>query len=114
MLSTPKSPPIPAQRQETIRQRIVELLRGSPLTSREISAEVGVREKEVARHLEHIRQSLHGGKERLEVEAAACRKCGFAFVKRERLDRPGRCPVCRGESISEPRFSIRGGETEEA
>lgn len=55
-----------------------------------------------------IRQSLHGGEVRLEVEAATCRKCGFVFAKRERPDRPGRCPVCRGESISEPRFSIRG------
>ena len=109
MSSPPKPPPIPAQRQETIRQRIVELLWVESLTPREISALVGIREREVARHLEHIRQSLHGGEVRLEVEAATCRKCGFVFVKRERLDRPGRCPVCKGESISEPRFSIRGG-----
>jgi transcriptional regulator len=109
MPAKPKPPAVPAPRGETIRQRIVELLRGALLTPREISAEVGIREKEVARHLEHIRHSLHGGDVRLEIEAATCRKCGFAFVKRERLDRPGRCPVCRGESISEPRFTIRGG-----
>jgi len=107
MTFSPKPPPIPAPPQETIRQRIAELLHGEPLTAREISAAVGIREKDVARHLQHIRQSLHGGAVRLELEAATCRKCGFVFVKRERLDRPGRCPVCKGESISEPRFAIR-------
>jgi len=107
MPTTPKPPSVPAPRGETIRLRIGELLRNAAVTPREISAAVGIREKEVARHLEHIRKSLHGGPEQLMVEPAACRKCGFVFAKRERLDRPGRCPVCRGESIAEPRFVIR-------
>ncbi len=109
MTSTPKKPFVPAQRGETVRQQVVDLLRGSCLTPREISAGVGIPEKEVARHLEHIRRSLQAGDGRLEIEPALCRKCGFAFAKRERLDRPGRCPVCKGESISEPRFSVRDG-----
>lgn len=107
MPTRPKPPTIPPSRGETVRQRIVDLLRGSSLTPREISAETGIPEKEVPRHLEHIRKSLHGAEESLEIVPAACRKCGFEFVKRERLDRPGRCPVCRGESISEPRFCVR-------
>jgi hypothetical protein len=37
---------------------------------------------------------------------AVCKKCGFVFAKREKLKRPGKCPVCRGESIREPRFTI--------
>lgn len=112
MPATPKPPIVPAPRGETVRQRIVDLLRGGPLTSREISAEAGIRGKEVPRHLEHIRKSLQRGEGRLEIEPAGCRSCGFAFSKRERLDRPGRCPVCRGESIAEPRFSIRRGADE--
>ncbi len=109
MSTTPKSPFVPAQRGETIRRRMVELLRGGPLTPREISAQAGIPEREVARHLEHVRRSLQGSEERLEIEPSVCRKCGFAFAKRERLDRPGRCPVCRGQSIGEPRFFVSGG-----
>ncbi|MBE0596899.1 MAG: ArsR family transcriptional regulator [Desulfuromonadales bacterium] len=107
MPSSPRPPVVPAFRGETVRQRIVDLLRGSSLTPREISAEVGIQEKEVARHLEHIRKSLQSAEGRLEIDPATCRKCGFVFTKRERLDRPGRCPVCRGQSIAEPRFLIR-------
>ncbi|HKI51853.1 MAG TPA: transcriptional regulator [Geothermobacteraceae bacterium] len=106
MPTKPKAATVPAPRAETLRQRIVELLRISHLTSRELSAAVGVREKAVAGHLEHIRKSLHSAEEQLEIEPATCRKCGFAFTKRERLDRPGRCPICKGESIAEPRFAI--------
>jgi len=107
MPDRPKPPAVPAPREATLRRRIVEMLCGASFSPRELSAAVGIREKEVARHLEHIRKSLHGDREQLETEPAACRKCGFAFTKRDRLDRPGRCPVCRGESISEPRFAIR-------
>jgi hypothetical protein len=33
-------------------------------------------------------------------------KCGFIFRKRDRLKKPGRCPVCHGEHIQDPLFSI--------
>jgi len=109
MPTIPKASTVPAPREETIRQRIVELLRIAHLTPREISAAVGIREKAVAGHLEHIRKSLHSTDGQLEIDPATCRKCGFAFTKRERLDRPGRCPLCKGQSIAEPRFAILAG-----
>jgi predicted Zn-ribbon and HTH transcriptional regulator len=110
MPSLPKPPTVPAPRAETVRLRIVELLRIAHLNPREISAAVGIPEKAVADHLEHIRRSLHGSTEHLKVEPATCRKCGFVFTKRERLDRPGRCPVCKGQSIAEPQFAILAGQ----
>ena len=106
MPTAAQPPRVPSPREETIRLRIVALLRNAAVTPREISVAVGIREKEVAGHLEHIRKSLHATSERLRVEPAGCRKCSFVFAKRERLDRPGRCPVCKGESISEPSFGI--------
>jgi predicted Zn-ribbon and HTH transcriptional regulator len=102
----PKTPPVPLEQHATIRRRIIDRLSGAPLTAREISADIGIPEKEVCRHLEHIRRSLHQEGERLAVTPPACKKCGFVFRKRERLRRPGKCPVCRGESISEPLFAI--------
>ncbi len=104
MKNKPRPPTIPVEKQSTIRREIVELLRGEPLSAREISARVRIPEKEVLDHLEHIRTAAHDDGKKLRVVPAMCRKCGFEFHKRERLARPGRCPVCHGEQIREPRY----------
>ncbi len=101
-----KQPTVPAAVTDTVRQRIIGLLAGRSLSSQEISAEAGISEREVEAHLEHIRRSAHGFGVKLRVTAAECRKCGFIFHKRERLSRPGKCPVCRGQSISQPHFTL--------
>ena len=68
---------------------------------------LGIAEKEIYSHLEHLRKSLHAAGGMLEVTPPECRRCGFVFVKRDRLNCPGKCPVCRHEAITEPLFSIR-------
>jgi predicted Zn-ribbon and HTH transcriptional regulator len=108
MRRRPKAPAEPAERRRTVRRDIISLLTGRALSAREISEEAGVSEKEVCGHLEHIRKSLSQSTgPRLSVTPARCRKCGFVFRKRQRLQRPGRCPVCRGEQIEDPLFEIR-------
>ncbi len=102
-----KEPPVPSDRAETVRQEIVSVLEGSTLSARDISINVGVREKEVCEHLGHIQRSLERRGLELVVTPAECRKCGFVFRKRDRLTRPGKCPVCKGQSIEEPLFSIK-------
>jgi predicted Zn-ribbon and HTH transcriptional regulator len=81
-------------------------LEQGPLSARDLSGLVGIPEKEVAGHLEHIRHSLHRTGKRLIVQPAECTKCGFVFDKRERLTRPSRCPVCKSESLHAPLFSL--------
>jgi predicted Zn-ribbon and HTH transcriptional regulator len=103
MRSRPKQPSIPAERYDTLRQEIVSLLSHESLSARELSEQVGIPEKEVLEHLEHIKIALHGG---LVVDPALCLRCGFLFRKRDRLKGPGRCPVCQGEHIEDPRFSV--------
>jgi len=102
-----KPPTIPSPRFATIRRQIADLLAGEPLTAREISMRVGIAEKSVFGHLEHLKRTLHAQGHQLQVLLPTCRKCGFVFGKRERLRKPGRCPVCREQSISEPRFAVR-------
>jgi hypothetical protein len=102
----PKQVPIPGRREATLRQSMIVLLRQSPLSATEISAQVGLSEREVYGHLKHIRHSLHREAAALTVLPAKCRGCGFAFTKRDRLKRPGCCPLCRGQSISQPRYLI--------
>ena len=95
------------ERFETVRQEIVEVLgRFGPMTARELSTEVRVREREVIEHLEHIRRSLEKTAKRLEVLPPECRKCGFVFSERVRLTKPGKCPQCRSTSIEEPAFKV--------
>jgi len=99
---------IPFERQKTIRQQILSLLDGNTLTAKDISADIRISEKEVYEHLEHIRKSINNSEHRFSIQAAVCRKCGFTFRKRDKLTKPGKCPVCRSETIQEPLFSITG------
>ncbi|WP_235840250.1 transcriptional regulator [Citrifermentans pelophilum] len=94
---------MPKDRHETVRHEIISLLSGENLTARDISGQVGIGEKEVLEHLEHIRIALRS---RLVVTPPACLECGFSFRKRERLGKPGRCPVCRSERIVDPSYTI--------
>ena len=104
-ISEPDTPP---ETNETVRHAIVaELLQG-PCSARDLSASVGISEREVQGHLEHIRKSIAMSGRHLVVRPAECKKCGFVFAKREKLKRPGKCPVCKGESIREPLFAIEG------
>lgn len=102
-----KPPPTPMERHETVRREIMEVLEGfGPMSARELSAEVSLREKDVYGHLEHIRISIGRSNKRLKITPAVCRKCGFVFTGRTRLTRPGKCPGCRGTAIDAPLFSI--------
>jgi len=100
-------PVIPPDRHATVRQSIESALKDRLLSVRDISVEVGISEREVSHHLHHIQKTLHARGGSFVVNPAECRKCGFAFAKREKLKRPGKCPVCRGETISGPWFMIR-------
>ena len=94
---------------ETTRRQIRALLEGGPYTAKEISSAVHRPEKEVEDHLEHLRKSLRSEGRQLDQVPAECRGCGFVFRKRDRLKAPSRCPVCKGEAISDPSFRVAGG-----
>jgi predicted Zn-ribbon and HTH transcriptional regulator len=106
MKKRPKKPTIPSERSETVRQEIISLLTGQTVSAKEISGQVRVPEKEVYSHLEHIQKTLSKKEGLFRVTPAECRKCGFVFQKRKKLKKPGKCPVCHGESIRDPLFSL--------
>jgi hypothetical protein len=89
----------------TIRKEIADLLGRESLDLREISQILRIREKEILEHLQHIARSVHPRK--LAMDPATCLQCGFVFKKRERFSAPSRCPLCKSESISPPRYRIR-------
>lgn len=106
MKPRPKKPAVPSPKDDTVRHDIIALLCGEPVTALEISGQVRIPEREVCGHLEHIRRTLRATGRRLSVIPAECCGCGFVFHKRDRLTKPGKCPVCGSGHISEPLFSI--------
>ncbi|MRR35836.1 transcriptional regulator [bacterium] len=107
MKARPKKPAIPSPKDDTVRHAILAVLSsGEPVSALEISGEVRIPEREVCGHLEHIRKSLHATGRRFVVVPAECVECGFVFHKRDRLTKPGKCPLCGKGPIREPLFSI--------
>ena len=112
MRKKPREPIVPSARHETVRQKIASVLVGNTLSARDLSVETGISEKDVYEHLEHIQKTVSKGGRSFIVVPAVCRMCNFIFRKRDRLKKPGKCPVCRSESIQEPLFSIETKSTE--
>lgn len=102
-----KEPSIPEDRTETIRQAIISMLLDGTFSAKDLSAEVRISEKDISSHLEHIQRTINHKELMLIVVPAECKKCGYVFKKRQRLKKPGKCPLCRSELIQEPLFSIQ-------
>ena len=103
----PRTPTVPKARSATARARILEALEvGVPVTLKELSGEVGLSERDLPAHLQHLQRSLkHQGK-KLFIEPASCLDCGFVFRDRDRFTRPGKCPECRGTHLEAPRVGL--------
>lgn len=91
----------------TIRQQIIDLLCQGEYGAREISQQLGIREKEVYVHLPHVARTLNARDLHLEVLPSECLSCGYVFSKRKRFDKPGRCCHCKNERVTEPRFQVK-------
>ena len=99
----------PPERESTVRADLRRELEHGPATAHELSSSVGIREREVAGHLEHLSRSLEARGGKLVVRPAACLECGYLFRERKRFTTPGRCPRCGSERIEPPAFSVEKG-----
>lgn len=96
--------------EQTPRQRIMELITGTLLSSHQLAQMLGIPERQVEGHLSHVVKSVARDRSRRFVlDPSACQDCGFVFRERRRLTRPSRCPHCRSEAITSPRFGITNG-----
>jgi len=92
---------------QTARKRITELLIGARRSSYQLAQLLGISERQVEDHLLHVVKTVARDRHRRFVlEPSACQDCGFVFRDRTKLTRPGRCPSCRSESITAPRYGI--------
>jgi predicted Zn-ribbon and HTH transcriptional regulator len=92
---------------QTVRQRMVGLLTRSRLSSYQLAQLLGIPERQVEDHLAHVVKTVTRDRDkRFILEPSCCQDCGFVFRDRTKLTRPGRCPRCRSESTSAPRYGI--------
>jgi predicted Zn-ribbon and HTH transcriptional regulator len=93
--------------ERTPRQRITDLITGRVLPSRRIAEIVGIPERQVEEHLTHIVKTVGRDRSRrFLLEPSECQDCGFVLKDRSRLTRPSRCPRCRSEKTTAPRYGI--------
>lgn len=91
----------------TPRQRMIELLIGTRLATHQLAQMLGIPERQVEDHLEHVVKSIAHDKTRgFILEPSRCQDCEFVFRDRRRLTRPSRCPQCHSEDIAAPRYGI--------
>lgn len=87
------------------RKDLIPLLLEHPMTVRDISRFVDQPGKDTVADLEHLLQSLKHSEYRAEIEASACKKCGFTFGQ-EKLRKPSKCPKCKSTWLTEPRIKL--------
>ena len=91
----------------TARQRLIEALTNHLYSTRQLAGMLALPERQIEDHLLHIVRSLRRDRtRRFIMEPATCQGCEFVFRERTRLTCPSRCPRCRSESISVPRYRI--------
>lgn len=91
----------------TLRQRIIDLLTDTRKTTDQLARMLGISERQVEEHLAHVVKTVARDRSRRFIlEPSMCLDCGFMFRDRTRLTRPSRCPHCRSEGISAPRYGI--------
>ncbi len=91
----------------TRREQIIEILKQTPQTVTQLANFFQLKPKDIETDLEHIKKSVKAKNLKLIIEPTYCEKCNFIFKERSRIRKPGKCPKCNSESISEPVFYIK-------
>jgi transcriptional regulator len=93
--------------ERTPRQRIIDLITGTRLSSYQLAQMLGIPERQIEEHLTHVVKTVARNKTgRFILDPASCHDCDFVFRDRRRLTSPSRCPQCRSEAIATPRYGI--------
>lgn len=97
---------------KTRRERLRELLasREEGFSLEEIEDILDLKRSTILDDLKHLQLSLRHRPERMLMVPPTCRTCGFTF-RLEEPRAPGRCPVCKGESVLLPVFKVEKAES---
>ena len=94
----------------TIRRQLIELLSAEPQSASALALQLGLRRGDIERDLRHAVRSAIAAGRHIAVIPARCKDCGFLFGE-DRLDKPGRCPSCKGSRLFEPLLRLADAPT---
>ena len=87
------------------RKDLIQLLLDRPTSISEIARSVDESPGQISDDVAHLLRSLKHMDYKAVIEPAKCRACGFVFSE-GKLNKPSKCPECRGTWITEPRIAI--------
>jgi predicted Zn-ribbon and HTH transcriptional regulator len=87
------------------RKDLIPILKERPISLHELAVLLVEKPKDLEDDLHHLFRSLRSEPLSPVISPAVCQKCGFVF-HRDKLHRPGKCPVCKGTWISDPLISL--------
>jgi len=87
------------------RKDLVDILKLRPISLHELALLLDTTPRDLEADLQHLFRSLHNDPLCPVITPASCRKCGFVF-HRDKLHKPGQCPLCKGTWISEPLITL--------
>ena len=88
-----------------IRRMLVDILLENSQSVTELAKRLKKSPKDIQDDLVHLQRSLKHLAFRMIIDPAKCRKCGFKF-KKDKLNKPSKCPKCYSTWIDEPLISI--------
>jgi predicted Zn-ribbon and HTH transcriptional regulator len=93
----------------TRRQQIIALLEDHEIGFDELREDLGIPVHVLKEDLSHVERSVRSSGKRLRIEPPRCMECGFVFTGRgkKHFHAPSRCPECRSEGITQPRFRVK-------
>jgi len=87
------------------RRDLITLLTIQPRSVSSLARELGLGRGDVEDDLRHAFRSARAAGNRIMVEPARCRACGFTFGE-DKLSKPGKCPECRSTRLYEAQVWI--------
>ena len=87
------------------RKDMIDLLYESPMSVHQMAEMLEESPKDIEDDLKHLIKSLRNLPYHAHIDPAHCRKCGFQFNK-DKLHKPGKCPLCKNTWIDEPLIAI--------
>ncbi|RLE81312.1 MAG: transcriptional regulator [Thermoprotei archaeon] len=98
--------------EESRREKIIKVLSGTsrPLSVYEIAAAIGIYDpreaKTIYEDLRHIAKTIRRKGGVLYMDPPRCANCGYIFKNLTKPHKPSKCPKCKAERITPPRFII--------
>lgn len=77
------------------------------MDARDLSGQLGIKEREVYAHLAHVARSVKTTQKKLIIHPSQCLSCGYVFKDRKRFTHPGRCPQCKKSRLTRPMFQVK-------